>query len=131
MSTATRMPPRIGDAQSICARRCPTKLARQESTLPRSTFARSTHSEPSAHSNRARRLQRMRCDGMPNTPIHRPQQQSTSEQQFTEHAEAWLEYVNYFVPEASRRLAALDHARAVAEAAHAEQMVSQILCSLA
>ena len=31
----------------------------------------------------------------------------------------------------SRRLAALDHARVVAEAAHAEQMVSQILCSLA
>jgi DNA-binding CsgD family transcriptional regulator/tetratricopeptide (TPR) repeat protein len=49
----------------------------------------------------------------------------------SEHAEAWLEYANYFVPEASRRLAALDHARVVAEAAHAEQMVSQILCSLA
>ena len=49
----------------------------------------------------------------------------------SEHAEAWLEYANYFVPEASRRLDALDHARAIAEAAHAEQMVSQILCSFA
>jgi hypothetical protein len=60
--------------------------AREAGIDPAPLYLRAVHAFRAVGAlEQGRRLRRARCDGMPNTRIHRSQQQSIFEQQFTEH----------------------------------------------